>query len=135
MDILGNQRSSTECLLIYDGDCRFCVTAKEGLERITIEKDSQPVRMIPYRSEEAKQVLGGAYRPGRPEAAFLVRPNGEISSGLDAFLPLLPGLRGGAVLRGLLAVPFMRPLAYGLYRLIARYRYPLFGSTSQFSGS
>jgi predicted DCC family thiol-disulfide oxidoreductase YuxK len=132
MEMLGKQRSSgTECLLIYDGDCQFCVTAKEGLERISVGSDVSSVRMIPYRSEEAQHVLGATYRPGRPEAAFLVRANGEIASGLDAFLPLLPGLRGGTFIRALLAIPIIRPFAYLLYRLIARYRYALFGATSK----
>ncbi len=78
--------------------CRLCVTAKKGLERLETHADAAPIRMIPYQSDEAKQALGESYRPGRPDAAFLVRPNGEIARGLDAFLALLPGLKGGRVL-------------------------------------
>lgn len=126
---MGEEQLSTsrECLLVYDGECRLCVTAKEGLERLGTGRGVKSVRMIPYQSEEARQVLGTAYCPGRPEAAFLVQPNGDIARGLDAFLPLLPGLRGGRLISALLAVPVMKPIAYVLYRLIARYRYPLFG--------
>ena len=122
--------TSRDCLLVYDGECRLCVTAKEGLERLGTGNGVKIVRMIPYQSEEAQQVLGAIYRPGRPEAAYLIHQNGDIASGLDAFLPLLPGVRGGRLIGTLLAIPIMKPLAYVLYRLIARYRYPLFGAVS-----
>ena len=112
-----SDRESQACLLVYDGQCRLCVTAKKGLERLGTHADATPIRMVPYQSEEAKQALGEGYRPGRPNVAFLVRPNGEIARGLDAFLALLPGLKGGLV----------KPLGYVLYWFVARYRYAIFG--------
>jgi len=122
-----SNRTSQVCLLIYDGQCRLCVTAKNGLDRLETHADDTPVRMIPYQSEEAKQALGESYRPGRPNAAFLVHPNGEIARGLDAFLALLPGLKGGRVFSILLSLPLVKPFGYLLYRLVARYRYSVFG--------
>ncbi len=116
------------CLLLYDGQCRLCVTAKRGLEQLGTEHASGEVRMIMYQSEEAKQVLGTRYRSGRPDVAFLVYPDGKVATGLDAFLPLLPGLKGGRVFARLFALPLVKPLGYILYRLIARYRYSLFGT-------
>lgn len=113
-----------QCILIYDGRCRMCVTAKRGLERLSSEGDD--LRMIPYQSEEAREVLGARYHGGRPEAAFLV--TGErVATGLDAFLPLLPGLKGGRLLAKVFAVPFVKPFGYWIYGLVARYRYKLFG--------
>jgi len=112
-------------VLIYDDECRLCTTAKKGLEQLGKDQD---VRFVPYKSEEAVIRLGADYRPGRPDAAFLVEGDGTISTGLDAFLPLVPGLPGGRILLAMMRVPFLRPLAYLLYRLIARYRYKLFGS-------
>ena len=123
------------CLLVYDGHCRLCVTAKQGLERLGARVGSLPVRMIPYQSGEAKQALGEAYRPGRPDAAFLVRPNGEIARGLDVFLALLPGLRGGRALSVLLRLPLVQPVGYLLYWLVARYRYRVFGTVPSAGGS
>ncbi|MEO6110479.1 MAG: DUF393 domain-containing protein [Nitrospiraceae bacterium] len=122
-----SDRASKVCLLVYDGQCRLCVTAKEGLERLGTHPNATPIRMIPYQSEEAKQALGESYRSGRPNAAFLVRPNGEIARGLDAFLALLPGLKGGRVLSALLSLPLVKPLGYLLYWFVARYRYSIFG--------
>ncbi len=122
-----SDRASQACLLVYDGQCRLCVTAKKGLERLGTHADAAPLRMVPYQSEEAQQALGESYRPGRPNVAFLVRPNGEIARGLDAFLALLPGLKGGRVLSVLLSLPPVKPFGYLLYWLVARYRYSIFG--------
>lgn len=114
-------------ILIYDGQCRLCVTAREALER---QADGGDVRFVPYQSEEAAQCLGSDYTSGRPDAAFLVEGDGTIKKGLDAFVPLLPGLRGGWVLLALWRVPLLRPLACALYRLVARYRYQWFGAVT-----
>jgi len=111
--------------LIYDGECRLCVVAKEGIERLGTDSD---VQFVTYQSEEAVTKLGSEYRPGRPDVAFLVEPDGRIRRGLDAFLPLLPGLPGGHTLSFMLRFPLLRPVAYLIYRLIARYRYQLFGA-------
>jgi predicted DCC family thiol-disulfide oxidoreductase YuxK len=110
-------------VLIYDARCRLCVTAKEAIER----SGSQDVRFVPYQTEEAACRLGSAYATGRPDVAFLVEPDGTIHRGLDAFAALLPGIRGGKLLLPLLRIPLIRPLGYVAYRLIARYRYRLFG--------
>jgi predicted DCC family thiol-disulfide oxidoreductase YuxK len=119
------QRVESERLLIYDAQCRLCVTAKEGVERLGKSLD---VRWVPHQSDEARGRLGAQYRAGRPDVAFLVERDGTIKKGLDAFVPLLPGLRGGHMLQGLMRIPFLKPLAYLIYRVIARYRYRLFGS-------
>ena len=112
-------------IVIYDGQCRLCVTAKSGIERMGLPQD---VRWVPYQSEEAARCLGKDYRPGPPDAALLVEPDGTVKKGLEAFVPLLPGLRGGRLLLALWNVPPLRPLAHLLYRVIARYRYRWFGT-------
>jgi len=115
------------CLLIYDGRCRLCVTAKNGIEQLQSELAGNNVRMITYQSEEATRILGTEYRPGRPDVAFLVGADGRVARGLEAFLPLLPGLKGGWFLALLLRFPGATPLGNLLYRFVARYRYRLFG--------
>ena len=40
------------CLLVYDGQCRLCVAAKQP------HADASPIQMVPYQSEEARQALG-----------------------------------------------------------------------------
>lgn len=130
-----SDRAARTCLLVYDGECRLCVTAKKGLDRLETHADATSIRMVPYQSEEAKQALGESYRPGRPNAAFLVHPNGEIARGLDAFLALLPGLKGGRVLSVLLSFPLVKPIGYLVYWFVARYRYAVFGKVPLAGGS
>ena len=127
----GQVQGDQDCLLIYDDDCRLCVRAKAGLERWGRESPEQPVRFVPYQSEEAARRLGAEYQPGRPEVAFLIRPDGKIQRGLEAFLPLLPGLPGGRLLLTLARVPFLKPLAVLAYRLVARNRYRWFGAVTR----
>lgn len=121
---------SQECLLIYDGQCRLCLAVKNRLERQKPNKAETSLRMITYQSDEAKRVLGSSYRPGRPEVAYLIGPGGQRRGGLDAFLPLLPRFKGGAVLQRLVMLPIVGPLARAAYRFLARYRYRLFGAVS-----
>lgn len=111
-------------VLIYDAHCRLCVAAKEGMAR---RATNTLVRWVPYQSEEAACRLGDDYRPGQPEVAFFIGPDGQIKRGLEAFLPLLSSLRGGRFLQTILRVPFLKSVAYALYRCVARYRYRLFG--------
>jgi predicted DCC family thiol-disulfide oxidoreductase YuxK len=116
-------------VLIYDGQCRLCVTAKQGLERVG-RRDDTPVRFVPYQSEEAACYLGTEYRSGRPDVAYLIEPTGAVRYGLDAFLPLLRGLPGGGVLANLANFRAVRPLARWLYKIVARHRYRWFGVVS-----
>jgi predicted DCC family thiol-disulfide oxidoreductase YuxK len=127
IDPQGPRTPATERVLIYDGQCRLCVTAKQGLERLRSGQDQSDVRFVAYQTEEAACRLGREYRPGTPDVAFLVGHDGRVQYGLDAFLPLLPGLPGGRLLLALLRLPFARPLASVLYWFVARYRYRVFG--------
>lgn len=122
-----NPNPGPERILIYDGQCRLCVTAKEGLERLERTRLDGNFRFVPYQSEEAARCLGSEYRPGRPDVAFLVEADGRVSRGLDAFLPMLPGLSGGRLLLAMMRIPLLKPLAYLAYRIVARYRYRWFG--------
>lgn len=120
-----DRRSHT---LVYDGECRLCVATKARLEQAGAGGAGFEVRFLPYQCDEARQALGSRYRPGRPEMAYLIGPSGEIREGLDAFLPLAPGLPGGRAAVQFLRVPYATVVARWLYRLIARSRYRLFGS-------
>lgn len=119
-----------DSIVIYDDECRLCVSATFGIERMQRDEGSCGMRFVPYKSREAAQALGKEYRPGRPDVAFLVRPDGRVDRGLSAFLPLLPGLRGGRIALALLQVPFLRRFAEVAYRQLARHRYRLFGQVA-----
>ena len=117
-------------LLIYDANCRLCVAAKAGLDRAGTGENGSAVRMIPYESREAMIALGEGYQPGPPAMAYLVSPAGTVSQGLDAFLPFVSGLPGGRILLWVLRWTPTRVVADWGYRLLARYRYQLFGSVN-----
>ncbi|UVT16685.1 MAG: DUF393 domain-containing protein [Nitrospira sp.] len=116
------------CLLIYDAECRLCVSTKAKLERVRVDQAGTTVRFLAYQSEEAMKALGQDYRPGRPDMAFLIRSSGEVFRGFEAFLPFIPNLPGGKLLRWALRLPFARPLTELGYRMVARHRYRWFGS-------
>jgi predicted DCC family thiol-disulfide oxidoreductase YuxK len=120
-----SRESGQDCLLIYDGECRLCVTTKEKLDRTG--ESHHGIRFVPYQSDAARQALGERYRPGRPDLAFLVKPSGEIEGGLDAFLPFVPALPGGPILLKLLKLSLVKRVAERGYRFVARHRYRLFG--------
>ena len=115
-------------LLIYDGECRLCVATKERLEQAVVGTARCDIRFVPYQSAEARQVLGPQYRSGRPDMAFLVEPSGMVRCGLEAFLPFLSDLPGGATVLRLLRLPFGAAIAGWMYRLMARCRYRVFGT-------
>lgn len=117
-----------ERIVIYDGECRMCVTAKQGLERVG---EAGGTRFVPYQSAEAASRLGEAYRPGRPDVAFLVEADGTVRPGLDAFLPLLRGLPGGRALVAAMRFRLVRRLAEWAYRVVACHRYRWFGTVKR----
>ena len=119
-----------QCILIYDGNCRFCVTSAESIRRLSPTSPSASVTYLPYQSIDAQRLLGSEYLPGRPEVAYLIDADGQIRKGLDAFIPLLSKAPGGRLLLALLEIPGGRIIASWLYRLVARDRYDWFGSMS-----
>ena len=123
-----NQQPSQECLLIYDGRCRFCLMAKEAIEE---RDEGTGARFVKYEDKEAEQRLGPHYSPGDPDVAFLVEADGTVRRGLDAFVPLLPRIRGGRFILFLLRLPFGRAIGKLAYGVIARYRYRWFGTVGE----
>lgn len=116
------------CLLIYDGECRLCVSTKRALERRGVNHTRTGIRFVAYQSEAARIALGERYRVDRPDTAFFIQPSGKILQGLDAFSPLLPYLPGGTLVLWGLRIGMVRRLAERGYRLLARYRYQWFGA-------
>ena len=92
-----NQFAQQPSRLVYDAECQLCVSVKLEIEQARAGLVGDRLQFVAYQSEEAKKVLGQDYRQGRPETALLGRPSGEVLQGIEAFLPLLPSLRGGEV--------------------------------------
>ena len=123
---LDRHLSAQVCLLIYDGECRLCVSTKQKLEELGVGQAESSTRFLAYQSEAARMILGSNYRPGRPDMAFLIRPSGEVLQGLEAFLPFVPNPGRRFLLWGLRFPPAKRLAEWG-YRMVARHRYRWFG--------
>ncbi|NGZ03711.1 MAG: hypothetical protein CV090_11750 [Nitrospira sp. WS238] len=116
------------CRLVYDAECRLCVSRRSKLERMTMGRAGTDIRFVAYQSEEAVKALRPHFCPGRPKTAFLIRPSGKVLRGVEAFLPFVPNLPGGKFLLWALRLPFVIPLAEWGYQIIASHRYRWFGS-------
>jgi predicted DCC family thiol-disulfide oxidoreductase YuxK len=126
-----DQTSPQVRLLVYDGECRLCVSTKQKLEKLGVGQAESDVRFLAYQSEAAKRILGPNYRSGRPDMAFLIQPSGEVLQGLEAFLPLIYTLPGGKLLLWWLRFPSAKRLAEWGYRMVARHRYRWFGEAKR----
>ncbi len=103
-------------VLVYDARCGFCgrwVSRLKKLDR------GDAVELMPLQDPEAPSATG---RP--PEAlaraAHLVDVDGRVYAGAAALRELARWLRGGWVIRSVLAVPGAMTLAERVYRWIAR---------------
>ena len=115
------------CLLIYDGECRLCVSVKMALEQREVNPTRTGIQFVAYQSKAARIALGQRYRSGRPETAFFIQPSGKVLQGLAAFFPILPYIWGGRLVLWGLRFHMVRQLAEWGYRFMARHRYRWFG--------
>jgi predicted DCC family thiol-disulfide oxidoreductase YuxK len=112
-------------VLLYDGDCRFCVRQAERLRRwaggrVRLQSFREPGVLARY-----PQVAAAACE----EAMQLVLPDGRVRSGAAAAASLLglrPWLRP---LARLYDVPGIHALADAAYRVVASNRFRLGGRT------
>ncbi|MFI9243918.1 thiol-disulfide oxidoreductase DCC family protein [Streptomyces sp. NPDC053086] len=115
----------TRPVLVYDGDCGFC-TASVALAQRWI----RPRCDSTARQTADLEALGVSRQRAAYEALW-VTPDGTVYGGAQAVAKLLASARGGwAVAGAVLQLAPMRWAAHGLYRVIARNRHRLPGSTS-----
>jgi predicted DCC family thiol-disulfide oxidoreductase YuxK len=105
--------------LVYDGDCRLCT---RSADLVATWDRGGVVEIVPFQRggvpERFPWISDSAYR----EAMQLVGPGDETWSGAAAAERLVKILPGGRSLGCLFALPFARPIADRVYRLIARNR-------------
>lgn len=109
-------------VLIYDGQCRFCIAQVARLQRFAGPK----LDKLPLQTPELL-AQSGIEPQAAMSAMHLLTSEGRVYRGLEA---AVQALRHRAVL-GRLArlyyVPGLRQLCNLGYRLVARYRYALMG--------
>lgn len=111
--------------LLYDGDCGFCRRTITTL----LAEPRRPVNVRTWQETDL-EALGVDERRAAREMLW-VRADGRVTGGAAAFADLFRHLGGrwrpvGALLR----TPPTRWLATGLYRIIARNRHRMPGSTT-----
>ena len=111
-------------VVLYDGTCGLCSRA---VRFIAGHDPAGRYRFAALGSEVAHGVLCGAHVPPQlPDSVVLVEAGGTVLVESDAALAIVRELCGPARhLARLQVVP--RPLRDGVYRLIARTRYRIFG--------
>ncbi|MFD2329744.1 thiol-disulfide oxidoreductase DCC family protein [Cohnella sp. GCM10020058] len=115
----------------YDGECKLCLTAVDRLRR---SRTRSELRFVPLQAVPAGSLVGAH---GAPEAKadaghlsqILVKDEsaGKVTGGADAVMLLLRDMPSLAWLGRLGALPGLRLLSAAVYRLVAKYRYRLFG--------
>ena len=128
----GSRRSSVEqpvLKVVYDGECNLCLATAAKLQAIRTESRLEWIALQSLASGEtpAWPAIAGI-PPDRLAAQLHVTDEaGRLYGGSDAIMRLLrdvPSLKWLGVIG---SRPGFRPLTAWVYRLIARYRYRLFG--------
>lgn len=114
--------------LIYDAECRLCVSSKRRLERW--DRRGR-ITFLPFQTEEAKRLVPDLASIGCLDAIRFIDAEGEISSGVDAVRNMARLLPLGGVVTVLFYIPGFDWIAVRLYRWIAENRYRWFGEVPE----
>jgi predicted DCC family thiol-disulfide oxidoreductase YuxK len=109
-------------LLLFDGDCRFCIQQVERLKRWARNQ----LDALPLQTPELLETLGIPYGAAM-SAMHLVTVEGGIYRGIEAAITALRHRPVLGILVRCYYVPGIKQLADLGYRLVARYRYALMG--------
>jgi predicted DCC family thiol-disulfide oxidoreductase YuxK len=118
-------KSDARPTFVYDGDCAFCTTCAQFIER-RVPTDA---RVVPWQFADLGAL--GLTRQECEEAVQWVAPDGATAAGPDAIALLLRASRPHWRLAGrLLQLPPVRVVAWPAYRWVARNRHRLPGGTA-----
>lgn len=116
----------TPPVLVFDGDCGFCTSATNFLQRFVDRKSRFAVVPLQFTALESL----GLTQEQALESLRFVDPHGRISAGAAAVSQVLRRSGWGwRPLGWLLAVPGIRTVAELGYRFIATHRHQLPGGT------
>ena len=112
-------------LLIFDGDCAFCTSSVQFIER----RIRRHPRIQPWQRSD---LAGLGLTQEQCESAVQLIENGRVTSAHVAVARLLIyGKRGWAVLGYLLLVPGIKQIAGVVYRWVAKNRDRMPGGTAE----
>ncbi|MGQ9850384.1 MAG: thiol-disulfide oxidoreductase DCC family protein [Aggregatilineaceae bacterium] len=109
-----------DLLVVFDGDCGLCQTARQWAE----ERDRQGrLRFVPYQDADLARLAPDLTAEQAAQALYLLAPDGRRYRGARAVFMTLRSLPGWWSLLGTVwALPPLSLLAEPFYRLVARHR-------------
>ncbi len=114
--------------VIFDGDCSFCTSSVRWLSRRFSRGDGRDPRLVPWQCTDLG--LLGTTQERTEHEALWVTPDGKIFGGGQAFAQWLRYRPGPLRLLGrLMALPVIRTVVAGVYRLVANNRSLMPGGT------
>jgi predicted DCC family thiol-disulfide oxidoreductase YuxK len=118
--------------VIYDADCRFCETSRQGIERWA-RKGRRPAsfRFLHFEEPEAVRLQPDLDAIGCLNAFRFLDEDGRASVGAAAAVQILRRLPGGGLFAWIMTLPGAWWLTVWSYQWIAAHRYRLFGKTGR----
>lgn len=118
--------------VVYDGTCNLCLATVDKLRRMPNRAELTFVSLQSLISGEVKPWAGidGVSYEELMAQLHVTDSQGRRFSGPEGVLLLMRNVPYLSWLSRLGSLPGMRGIVRALYRLIARYRYRLFGQTS-----
>ena len=109
-------------VLLFDGGCGFCRT---WVNRLARWDRRGRIRLVPSQARATVEGLPPIDDEALNRAMHLVTPDGRIHRGARSLPALLRYLPGGALIRPLLFIPGVLPIADRIYDRIAANRHRL----------
>ncbi|WP_123041269.1 thiol-disulfide oxidoreductase DCC family protein [Cohnella candidum] len=119
-------------IVVYDGECNLCLATVDKLRKMPVRAELTFVPLQKLVSGETKPWPGIDDVPLSALSAQLhvTDEAGKRYSGVDGVLKLLSLIPSMSGLAAIGRLPGFHGISRLLYRLVARYRYRLFGRTS-----
>lgn len=116
------RRASADWIIIYDGNCDFCLRCVRFLASWDTH---HRLRMVPFQDSATLARLPVIPLTALALAMHLVTPSGGVLAGAEAAPAILRLLPGGRPLAALFRLPGIPALAARLYETVARNRHGL----------
>jgi predicted DCC family thiol-disulfide oxidoreductase YuxK len=119
---------SEQLIVLYDGNCILCLKSVDGLSKL---KTTVPLKLLPLQEADVAELFPGDTSVNDLLAQIhVIERQGEeqhVFRGPDAVVRILRTVPSLAWLEKIYRLPGCKSIASLLYRLIAKYRYQLFG--------
>jgi predicted DCC family thiol-disulfide oxidoreductase YuxK len=113
--------------VLYDAQCGLCTITVERLRKLPTRAE---LIFLPLQEAGAAQLPSGIQYEDMLAELHVIDGPGSIYRGADAVIRIVTTIPALAWLAPLYRLPGLRPIAYVLYRFIAKHRYRLFGRRS-----